>query len=111
MRKGKIKCDKNHGCARDSNLLNHSDSAFSTKQNRPFKQSRLVRYLLFLFHQMNRKMNKMNYKTLGRSGLRVSPLCLGGMTFGEDWGWGAGEAESEKMIKRFVELGGNFIDT
>jgi aryl-alcohol dehydrogenase-like predicted oxidoreductase len=57
------------------------------------------------------KTKHMNYKTLGRSGLRVSPLCLGGMTFGEDWGWGAGEAESEKIIKRFVELGGNFIDT
>src|SRR5258708_17262962 len=53
----------------------------------------------------------MNYKTLGRSGLRVSPICLGGMTFGEDLGWGADEVESEKMIKRFMELGGNFIDT
>ncbi|WP_299582444.1 aldo/keto reductase [Mucilaginibacter sp.] len=53
----------------------------------------------------------MNYKTLGRSGLRVSPICLGGMTLGEDWGWGADEAESEKIIKRFMELGGNFIDT
>jgi aryl-alcohol dehydrogenase-like predicted oxidoreductase len=53
----------------------------------------------------------MNYKTLGKSGLRVSPLCLGGMTFGEDWGWGADETESEKMIKKFMELGGNFIDT
>ncbi len=53
----------------------------------------------------------MNYKTLGRSGLRVSPVCLGGMTLGDDWGWGADEAESEKIIKRFMELGGNFIDT
>src|SRR5258708_28858191 len=53
----------------------------------------------------------MNYKTLGRSGLRVSPKCLGGMTFGEDLGCGADEVESEKMIKRFMELGGNFIDT
>jgi aryl-alcohol dehydrogenase-like predicted oxidoreductase len=53
----------------------------------------------------------MNYKTVGRSGLRVSPVCLGGMTLGDDWGWGADEAESEKVIKRFMELGGNFIDT
>lgn len=53
----------------------------------------------------------MNYRTLGRSGLRVSPLCLGGMTIGDDWGWGADEAESEKIIKRFMELGGNFVDT
>ncbi len=53
----------------------------------------------------------MNYKTVGRSGLRVSPVCLGGMTFGDDWGWGADETESEKIIKRFMEIGGNFIDT
>ena len=53
----------------------------------------------------------MNYKTLGRSGLRVSPICLGGMTLGDDWGWGADEVESEKIIKRFMGLGGNFIDT
>ena len=52
-----------------------------------------------------------NYKTLGRSGLRVSPLCLGGMTFGEDWGWGADEKQSEQIIRTFMEAGGNFIDT
>ena len=38
-----------------------------------------------------------DYVTLGRSGLRVSPLCLGAMTFGEDWGWGAGKDESKKQ--------------
>src|SRR6478735_1751454 len=52
-----------------------------------------------------------HYVTLGRSGLRVSPLCLGAMTFGEDLGWGSSVAESEQIIDRFVELGGNFIDT
>lgn len=52
-----------------------------------------------------------SFKTLGRSGLRVSPLCLGGMTFGDDWGWGANEIESEKIIRTFIEAGGNFIDT
>lgn len=52
-----------------------------------------------------------NYLTLGRSGLRVSPLCLGAMTFGEDWGWGSSVAESEAIIARFLERGGNFIDT
>ena len=51
------------------------------------------------------------YVTLGRSGLRVSPLCLGAMTFGEEWGWGASVAESEALIARFMERGGNFIDT
>src|SRR5260221_5419975 len=52
-----------------------------------------------------------HYVTLGRSGLRVSPLCLGAMTFGEDLGWGSSVDESQRIIDRFVELGGNFIDT
>jgi aryl-alcohol dehydrogenase-like predicted oxidoreductase len=52
-----------------------------------------------------------NYRLLGRSGLRVSELCLGTMTFGEDWGWGAGGGESRKIWDRFAESGGNFIDT
>ncbi len=49
--------------------------------------------------------------TLGRSGLRVSPFCLGAMTFGEDWGWGASESESGAIIDRYLDLGGNFVDT
>jgi aryl-alcohol dehydrogenase-like predicted oxidoreductase len=53
----------------------------------------------------------MRYKLLGRSGLRVSELCLGTMTFGDDWGWGAPKEESRKMFDAFVEAGGNFIDT
>jgi aryl-alcohol dehydrogenase-like predicted oxidoreductase len=52
-----------------------------------------------------------HYVTLGRSGLRVSPLCLGAMTFGEDLGWGTNVKDSEQIIDRFIELGGNFIDT
>jgi aryl-alcohol dehydrogenase-like predicted oxidoreductase len=52
-----------------------------------------------------------HYVTLGRSGLRVSRLCLGAMTFGEDLGWGTSVEESQQIIDRFVELGGNFIDT
>jgi aryl-alcohol dehydrogenase-like predicted oxidoreductase len=52
-----------------------------------------------------------DYLTLGRSGLRVSPLCLGTMTFGLDWGWGAGVPESRAMLDRYLEAGGNFIDT
>ena len=51
------------------------------------------------------------YVTLGRSGLRVSPLCLGGMTFGEDWGWGSSVEDSQRILDRFIELGGNFVDT
>jgi aryl-alcohol dehydrogenase-like predicted oxidoreductase len=52
-----------------------------------------------------------HYVTLGRSGLRVSPLCLGAMTFGEDLGWGSSVEESQRIIDRFLDLGGNFIDT
>ncbi len=51
------------------------------------------------------------YVTLGNSGLRVSPFCLGAMTFGEDWGWGSSVADSDAIIGRYLERGGNFIDT
>lgn len=52
-----------------------------------------------------------HYVTLGRSGLRVSPFCLGTMTFGEDWGWGASESVSGEILDRYLDLGGNFVDT
>ena len=52
-----------------------------------------------------------HYVTLGRSGLRVSPFCLGAMTFGEDLGWGTSVKDSEAILDRFIKLGGNFIDT
>ncbi|RRA47606.1 aldo/keto reductase [Acidipila sp. EB88] len=51
------------------------------------------------------------YITLGRSGLRVSPFCLGGMTFGNDLGWGADVDESNAVLSHYFEAGGNFIDT
>jgi aryl-alcohol dehydrogenase-like predicted oxidoreductase len=54
---------------------------------------------------------RMRYKLLGSSGLRVSELCLGTMTFGEDWGWGASPRESRRIFDAFVQAGGNFIDT
>jgi aryl-alcohol dehydrogenase-like predicted oxidoreductase len=53
----------------------------------------------------------MRYKLLGKSGLRVSELCLGTMTFGETWGWGASKEESRAQFDLFAEHGGNFIDT
>jgi aryl-alcohol dehydrogenase-like predicted oxidoreductase len=53
----------------------------------------------------------MRYKLLGKSGLRVSELCLGTMTFGEDWGWGASIEESQRIFDHYAEVGGNFIDT
>ncbi len=52
-----------------------------------------------------------HYVTLGRSGLRVSPFCLGAMTFGEGFGFGSSVEDSEKILDRYLELGGNFIDT
>lgn len=52
-----------------------------------------------------------SYVTLGKSGLRVSPFCLGTMTFGEDWGWGASVSDSQAILDAYIERGGNFIDT
>src|SRR6202171_5136308 len=51
------------------------------------------------------------YVTLGRSGLRVSPLCLGTMTFGTEWGWGSEEDTARAVFSRYLERGGNFVDT
>lgn len=53
----------------------------------------------------------MRYQLLGRSGLRVSELCLGTMTFGEDWGWGASKETAKAVFDTFIEAGGNFLDT
>ncbi len=58
---------------------------------------------------MSRNLN--DYLTLGRSGLRVSPLCLGTMTFGTEWGWGSEENVAREVFDRYIEAGGNFIDT
>jgi aryl-alcohol dehydrogenase-like predicted oxidoreductase len=53
------------------------------------------------------------YRLLGRSGLRVSPLCLGAGTFGQAWGpgWAIDKPVARRLLDRYVELGGNFIDT
>jgi aryl-alcohol dehydrogenase-like predicted oxidoreductase len=53
----------------------------------------------------------MRYRLLGRSGLRVSELALGTMTFGESWGWGASKDESGAIYEEYVAAGGNFVDT
>jgi aryl-alcohol dehydrogenase-like predicted oxidoreductase len=53
----------------------------------------------------------MKYRVLGHSGLKVSEICLGTMTFGEDWGFGASKEESRKQFDLFAAQGGNFIDT
>lgn len=53
----------------------------------------------------------MRYKLLGNSGLRVSELALGTMTFGQDWGWGADKSTSRQIFDAYVAAGGNFVDT
>lgn len=53
----------------------------------------------------------MRYKLFGRSGLRVSELCLGTMGFGPEWGWGADFETSKQVFDAFANAGGNFLDT
>lgn len=52
-----------------------------------------------------------DYRLLGRSGLRVSPLSLGTMTFGDAWGWGADEKDSKRIFDAYLDAGGNVVDT
>ncbi len=53
----------------------------------------------------------LRYRLLGRSGLRVSEICLGTMSMGQDWGFGADEATSHRILDAFAEAGGTFLDT
>ena len=59
----------------------------------------------------NRIASLSEYSLLGTTGLRVSPLCLGTMTFGTDWGWGAAKEASHALLDRYLDAGGNFVDT
>jgi aryl-alcohol dehydrogenase-like predicted oxidoreductase len=52
-----------------------------------------------------------DFRLLGRSGLRVSPLALGTMTFGAGSEWGSTDDEARQIFDRYVERGGNFVDT
>ena len=58
---------------------------------------------------MTKSLNE--YVTLGRSGLRVSPLSLGTMTFGTEWGWGSEEDVARSVFNTYIDAGGNFVDT
>jgi aryl-alcohol dehydrogenase-like predicted oxidoreductase len=53
----------------------------------------------------------MNYTLLGKSGLKVSELCLGTMGFGKEWNWGADKETSFKILDTYANAGGNFLDT
>lgn len=60
---------------------------------------------------LNQNLIYMQYQLLGRSGLKVSSLCLGTMGFGTENGWGADQPTSRKIFETFSEAGGNFLDT
>lgn len=62
-------------------------------------------------HLFFRGHTHMDYRLLGKSGLRVSEAALGAMTFGEDWGFGSGKDEARKVYEAYRTAGGNFIDT
>ena len=64
----------------------------------------------FIVNAKEYNMTLSNYRTLGRSGLIVSPLALGTMTFGTAR-WGLDEAGSAAVFNAYVEAGGNFVDT
>jgi aryl-alcohol dehydrogenase-like predicted oxidoreductase len=53
----------------------------------------------------------LRYRLFGPTGLRVSEICLGTMSFGEDWGFGADPATSHAVLDAYAEAGGNFLDT
>src|SRR5690242_21903163 len=56
-------------------------------------------------------MDLADYRTLGKSGLRISPLTLGTMTFGTEWNYGTSAEEGTKLMDTYIEWGGNSIDT
>jgi aryl-alcohol dehydrogenase-like predicted oxidoreductase len=66
--------------------------------------------------QSNNRINHLNrtivkYLLFGKSGLRVSELCLGTMGFGTEWNWGADKATSQAVFDTYANAGGNFLDT
>src|SRR5258706_2568197 len=62
-------------------------------------------------HRMSHSRDLNSYFTLGRSGLRVSRLALGTMTFGTEWGWGRDKETARELVNTYVDAGGNFFDT
>ncbi len=67
-------------------------------------------YYFPINHSESKAMPMQDYRTLGRSGLVVSPFCLGTMTFGTAR-WGSAEQESRAVFDAYLDQGGNFIDT
>ena len=104
---------------------------FYIKRILPYKRGKILHSVLFLI-KTGRRLNSyfeaqstlqvfnlkifqkgvnMRYKLFGKSGLRVSEICLGTMTFGEEWDFGANKEDSKKIFDAYAKRGGNFIDT
>jgi aryl-alcohol dehydrogenase-like predicted oxidoreductase len=87
-------------------MLNEKLKHFHSKFN--------VQYYQFHFYPYFYKIKTstiMKYKLLGRSGLKVSELCLGTMGFGTEGGWGADKETSFAIMDAYANAGGNFLDT
>jgi aryl-alcohol dehydrogenase-like predicted oxidoreductase len=84
-----------------------------TFQSQCFVNTLVTSKVRICFRQFQHYHNQdyMRYKLLGKSGLRVSEVCLGTMTFGTEWNQGADFEESKKQFELFANAGGNFIDT
>src|SRR5258708_9155633 len=70
-----------------------------------------IRQIAETIPELHERSTIMKYRLLGKSGLRVSEVSLGTMTFGDEWGWGSPKAEAQKVYETYREAGGNFIDT
>src|SRR3981081_4357093 len=73
---------------------------------RPGRGSCAPRWPLVAARPKNRG-ELMRYRLLGKTGVRISEVALGTMTFGEDWGWGAPPDVSARMLDLFADAGGN----
>ena len=60
---------------------------------------------------MSRSFVRMRYRLFGPTGLRVSEVWLGTMTFGREWKWGANPEQCRKMLDAYADAGGNVVDT
>jgi aryl-alcohol dehydrogenase-like predicted oxidoreductase len=85
--------------------VHHDTSARVT----PARTSRLMRNRAAAYPAAT--MTDLRYRLLGPTGLRVSELCLGTMSFGDAWGFGADQATSHRVLDAFAAAGGNFLDT
>lgn len=111
---GQCNVSKKHLCLQMGENLSTMDMSISLPPMARLKSERIhcFPYLRQKGSANTRRNEKlMRYKLFGNSGLRVSELCLGTMTFGEEWGYGASKEVTCQIFDTFVQAGGNFIDT